>query len=74
MNPGLLGLLRLEGAVIKMAQPRIHFERIPLEIVKKIAKEEIQPKKITEPPQGNRKRNEAKDRPRASRRRSQGRA
>jgi hypothetical protein len=53
-----------------MAQPRTHFERIPLEIVKKIAKEEIQPEETTEPVQGNKKRNEDRDRLRASRGRS----
>jgi hypothetical protein len=41
-----------------------------LEIVKKIAKEEIQPEETAEPAQGNKKRNEDRDRLRASRGRS----
>ncbi len=46
-----------------MAQPRTHFEQIPLEIVKKIAKKEIRPEETTESAQGNKKRNEDREPP-----------
>jgi hypothetical protein len=55
-----------------MTQPRTHFEQIPLEIVKKIAKEEIQPEETSKPAQGIKKRHQDRDRWRASRRRSLG--
>jgi hypothetical protein len=48
-----------------MPQPRTHFEQIPLEIVKKIAKEEIAPEKTTKPAPGSKKGNEKRDRLRA---------
>jgi hypothetical protein len=53
-----------------MVHPKTHFERIPLEIVKKIAKEEIQPEETIEPTQEIRKSTRERDRPRAGKRRS----
>jgi hypothetical protein len=55
-----------------MQQPRTHFEQIPLEIVKKIAEEEIEPEKTTEQAQWIKKSNETRDRLRARRPRSRG--
>jgi hypothetical protein len=34
---------------IEMAKPRTHFEQVPLEIIKKIIKEEIPPEVIIKP-------------------------
>jgi hypothetical protein len=45
-----------------MSQPRTHFEQIPLKIVKKIAKEEIELEETTEPAPGIKEGNEKRDR------------
>jgi hypothetical protein len=45
-----------------MTKPRTHFEQVPLEIVKKIAEEEIPPETTTEPAPITRKKKSEKDR------------
>jgi hypothetical protein len=55
-----------------MAPPRTHYQQISLKIVKKIAKEEIQPEKNIGPVQGTKKNKEQRDPLRAGRPRSLG--